>query len=261
MTTFSTPFKSWVPAAVLVSVVALGGVSTAWSYLRTAGNEIARTVRDTVPIEFELRRLEQLTGEMIPEIQANQKVAAQLDVEIEFLTREINELQQQFEDSRRQMQKLRDALSSNAEAHRFGDRDYSRDEIERDLERRMVSYQDLKLRLEAKERLCDARRRTLDAATAKISACRQQHAMLVEKSGSLHAELKLLELAQATGNVAFDDTKLTQARDLSVELEKRIRTLQRLVEGETLTTDLIPVEADTRPIADQFDELMRAEAG
>jgi hypothetical protein len=54
--------------------------------------EIGRQVRDAVPIGFELKRLEQMTAELIPDIQANQKVAAQLDVEIEYLDREIAEL-------------------------------------------------------------------------------------------------------------------------------------------------------------------------
>jgi len=246
-----------VAVAGLVSLVG-GGV--VWSYVRTAGTEVARSMRDAVPIQFELKRLEQLTGEMIPEIQANRKVAAQLDVEIEFLTREIDELRKQCEDSRSQMQKLRTALNSNAPTHRFGDRDFTRAEIEQDLERRLAAYQDQKLRLEAKERLAEARRRTLDAATAKIVACQQQHVLLVEKSESLRGELKLLELAQATGDVSFDQTKLQQARDLSVDLEKRIRTLQKLVEGQAPDGDLIPVEADARPITDRFDEAMQAEA-
>ena len=86
-------------AVVLVTSVGFG---TVWSYIRTAHTQLGETVRDTVPISFELKRLEQMTGDLIPEIRANQKVAAQLDVEIEYLEREIGSMEESQEKRRAQ---------------------------------------------------------------------------------------------------------------------------------------------------------------
>ena len=242
----------------IAAVVSIIGVGTLFSYIRTATSEVTKSVRDAVPIEFELKRLEQLTSEMIPEIQGNQKVAAQLDVEIEFLEREVDQLENDSETGHQQMRKLRNALADdNSVPYRFGDREYSHEEIEQDLERRLTAWNDLQLRITAKRRLLKTRRRTLDSAVAKIHACRQQHTLLTEKTESLHAELKLLELAQATGDVSFDETRLARARDLTSQLEKRIRTLQRLVEGDTLIASGIPVEIDGRSIVERYDDIMQ----
>ena len=72
-------------AGMMVSTL---GVGTAWSYLRTAQHSVTQSLRDAVPISFELERVAQLTRELIPEIQASQKVAAQLEVEVEYLEHE-----------------------------------------------------------------------------------------------------------------------------------------------------------------------------
>ena len=75
-------------AAVRVALLlALLSTGSLLSYARTAASEVARSVRDGVPIEFELKRLETLTDEMLPEIRENREAAARLDVEIAFLQR------------------------------------------------------------------------------------------------------------------------------------------------------------------------------
>ena len=66
----------WCVAALGTLLVSSVGAGTLWSYFRTVHAEIGRQVRDAVPIGFELKRLEQMTADLIPEIQANQKVAA-----------------------------------------------------------------------------------------------------------------------------------------------------------------------------------------
>jgi len=237
-------------------VLAAGfGVTGFRSYFRTATTEIMDSVRDLVPLEFEIKRLCQLTDEMLPEIEAQRKVAAEVDVDCEFLEKELTSLSAGLEEARGQMQPLREALDSSAETHRFGDRDWTRTEIERDLERRMVIYQERQAERTAKERLLATRRETLASATTRIHECQKQHVGLTQKIEVLRADLKRLELAQAAGKVSFDETKLQAARDLSTEVEKRLRTLARLVDGEA-KPPVIPVMADKRPLTERFDALM-----
>lgn len=244
--------KWWLIPAALVLVTWIG-VGTVWSYLSTAGSEIERTMRDAVPVGFELKRLETMTAELIPEIQANQKVAAQLDVEVEYLQREIESMQQSQGEAQAEMKKLRDALRDDRDSFTFAGRDFTRADVEADLDRRLARFEDDRLRLEAKQRILKSRGQTLAAATDKIRQYQQQHQLLVEKSEALHAELKLLELAQANGNFEFDQNKLSQTKDLAMQVEKRIRTLQRLVEGQEIAGE-IPVEVDQRSAAEKFDE-------
>lgn len=252
--------KLWWVAAVSL-VVSSVGVGTVRSYFRTVQAEIGKQLRDAVPIAFELKRLEQLTSELIPEIQANRKVAAQLDVEIEYLEREVGELTKSQQCAKAEMEKLRDALRQKQDRYEFGGQAFTPRQVEDDLARRLAKYDDARARQEAKSRILGSRRQTLAAATDKIRASQQQHVLLTEKAESLQAELKLLELAEATGNFRFDHSKLAQTKDLATAVEKRIRTLQKLVDGQPQLAGEIPVDADERSAAEKFDEYFANAAG
>ena len=245
--------KLWIVVAAGVVVTSVG-IGTAWSYLKTAHAQLGQTIRDAVPIAFELKRLEQMTTDLIPEMRANQKVAAQLDVEIEYLAREIETMRNAQKDGKAQMQKLRQALAEKKNSYDFGGRTFSRQEVEQDLERRLQPYDNTAVQLAAKEQILKARRQTLAAATDRIKQYQQQHDLSVQKAESLKAELKLVELAEETGNFQFNHGKLSEAKQLAEEVEKRIRTMQKLVEGERQVSGEIPVEADNRPVAERFDE-------
>ena len=162
--TLQRPLAWLLGVGLLISTVGAGKV---WSYLRTAQHAVGESVRDAVPITFELQRLGQLTRDLIPEIQAN-------------------------------------------------------------------------------------RQQTLAAAVDKIRQYQRQHDVLVEKTEGLQGELKLAELAADAHQVDFDQSKLRQAKELAQEVEKRIRTVQKLVDGQAIAGE-IPVEADSRPVTERFD--------
>ncbi len=254
--TFSKSMKWLVGTALLVSTV---GAGTVWSFFRTAEHAVREHVRDAIPVTFELQRLEQLTRDLIPEIQSNQKVAAQLDVEVEYLQREVEVIGKSQLDARSQMEKLRTALDSPGGQREFGGRSFSKAEIELDLNRRLERFENDAVQKQAKEKLLEARRRTLSAATEKIQQYQQQHGLLVEKVESLQGELKLVELAGNARDIAFDGSKLQQAKELSQQVEKRIRIVQKLVDGQAIPNE-IPVDADARPVTERFDTYFRRNA-
>jgi len=245
--------KLWVAAGTAVAVFWIGA-GTIWSYLRTAEGELRRSIKAAVPITFELKRLQQMTEDLIPELQANQKVAAQLDVEVEYLERAVASMQESQEEALGQMQKLRAALQEEQPSHEFGGKTFTRQEVEDDLGRRLSKYEDTQTQLEAKRRILDTRRRTLETATDKIRQYRQQRDLLAEKTEALQGELKTLELAQQAGNFHFDHSNLKEAKELAVEVEKRIRTLHKIVESEQIVVGEIPVEADGRSATEKFDD-------
>ncbi len=240
---------TWLAGTLLL--ISTVGAGTLWSFVRTAQHAVRESVRDAVPVTFELQRLEQLTRDLIPDIQANQKVAAQLDVEIEYLQREVEVIGQSREEARSQMAKLRAALDSPTGKQDFGGRAFSKAEIELDLNRRLQHFENQVVQKQAKEKLLEARRRTMSTATEKIQQYQRQHSLLVEKVESLQGELKLIELAGNARDIAFDGSKL-QAKGLSQRVEKRIRTVQKLVDGQAIPSE-IPVDADARPVVERFD--------
>lgn len=245
----------WIAAAVVAVVVSSLGVATTWSYLKTVWRGVGETIRDATPIAFELERLDGMIRDLEPEIRRNQQVVAQLEVECEYLDREVAVMQGEQEEVVSQMRKLREALGEQKPQYQFAGQSYSRQQVERDLDRRLDQYQERKAQLAAKEHPLEQRRRTLEAATAKVAEYRRQYEQLVAKAETLQAELKLAEAAQTAGRLEFDSSKLAQTKQLAQDVEKRIRVLQRLVDAQRQPAGEIPLDADTRPVTERFDEL------
>ncbi|GIW93021.1 MAG: hypothetical protein KatS3mg110_1062 [Pirellulaceae bacterium] len=249
----------WWIVTVLGALVASSlGVATSWSYVKTAWRGVGKSIRDATPIGFELQRLAGMIQDLEPEIRRNQQVVAQLEIECEYLDREVATMKAKQDEMVAQMRKLREALDKPDSNYIFAGQTYTRTQVEHDLARRLDQYEQSKAQLAAKEQLLQQRRRTLEAATAKVSEYRRQYEQLVMKSESLQAELKLVEAAQAAGKFQFDTSKLAQTKQLAQDVEKRIRVLQRLVDAERQSYDGIPVEADNRPVTERFDELFGA---
>ena len=254
--------RKWiVPAGVAAALVASSlGLSESWSYLKTAHGQIGRKIRDATPIDFDLKRLEQMIVDLVPEIRRNQEVAAQLEVEVEYMQREIESRRTALERGREEMAALRKLLGEERHAFVVAGRSYTRQQVEADLSRRLDRYEQDAAQLAAREELLRARRETLAAATQKIGAYRDQYERLTYQAESLKAELALVEAAQAAGSLALDDSKLGEARQLAQEVEKRIRAVARLVDAERQPQGEIPIGVETHPAAQRYDELFSGES-
>lgn len=248
--------KAWWIGAAAVAVVASSlGVATSWSYIKTAWRGVGQSVRDLTPIRFDLERLAGLIADLQPEIRRNQQVAVQLDVEREYLEKDIAALESQQQKAKAEMAALRQSLGQTGSQFQFAGRSYSRQQVEQDLARRLDQYEERQAQLAAKKQLLAERQRTLEAATAKVNEYRRQYEQLQQKYESLKAELALAEAAQAAGNLQFDSSKLAQAKDLAQEVEKRIRVMQKMVEADRQPSGEIPVEGDSRPATERYDRL------
>lgn len=244
----------WKWIAVVVGMLVSTGAG-AMSYLKTAQHTVTESVRDAVPIGFELERVAQLTRELIPDIQASQKVAAQLETEVEYLQKEVKTISDQQDAARSQMEKLRAALEQTCETGiLFGGKSFTKTQIEEDLERRLERYEQGAIQLQSREKLLATRRQTLGTAIDKIAQYRRSHDVLIERCEGLKAELRLAELASDAHQIDFDHSKVAAAKSLADEVEKKIRTIQRLVDRQSAHEE-IPVDSDAdKPIAAKFDE-------
>ncbi|MCS7304422.1 MAG: hypothetical protein NZ602_04870 [Thermoguttaceae bacterium] len=250
------PMHWWIGGGILAVVVSSLGLATSWSYIKTAWLGIGETIRDATPIAFDLQRLNVAIKDLESESRQNQKFVAQLEVEIEYQEKEVAKLKEEQDKALAEMRKLREALGENKSEFQFAGRKYTRPEVEQDLKRRMDVYQERETELKAKEQLLQSRRQTLEAARKKAAEYRRQYDQLVAKAQALQAELKLLEAAQATSPASIDASKLSEAKQLAQEIEKRIRVSQRMLDAERKPLEgEIPVDVDDRPVTERFDEL------
>lgn len=245
----------WAFAAVGALVVGSLGVTTTWSYIKTAWRGVGKTIREATPIAFDLERLNNELKDLEPEIRRNQGIVAQLEVDVENLQQQIAEMEAEQGKALAEMKKLREALGSGKATFQFAGREYRRDEVEMDLARRLDRYQVRQSELEAKKQLLEERRRNLEAAVKKVNEYRRQYDQLKIQAESLAAQLKTLETAEAAGTIGIDQSRLSRAKELAKEIEIRIRVAQRMLEAEQKVEGEIPVDVDTRPVTERFDEL------
>src|SRR5262245_5642835 len=139
------------------------------SYVTTGTRAIQTSVRDTVPVEFELRRAKDLVDDILPEMHANVRLIAQQEVEIENLKTDITRSEKSIGDERVRLTCLRDALNKPSATFTMGGIDYSRDQVKEELARRLELSQEAEAVLVGKKRLLDNRSKSLAAAVQALN--------------------------------------------------------------------------------------------
>ena len=236
--------------AMVVGGIFFGGEVV--SYASTSRNAIQEAVRDQIPIEFELKRARDLIGDIMPELQANMKLVAKEEVEIETLEGDVGRMQKSLADEKKRMATLAASLKSGKEAHTFGSSTYSRPEIEKDLARRFERYRSSEMVLAGKEKLLATRRQSLQSAMGKLKSTQNAKALLEDQARSLEAQFRVIQAAQASSKLHLDDSKLAKAQRLLDELKKRLEVSRRVLDSEAEFIQDIPVdEAQQGKIADE----------
>src|SRR5262245_20847449 len=80
------------------------------SYISSSARSVQCAVKDSVPVEFQLRRARDLVDDIVPEMQANVRVIAQQEVEIEALQKDIEQSERALTDEKARVAKIRDSL-------------------------------------------------------------------------------------------------------------------------------------------------------
>ena len=80
------------------------------SYVRSSAKSVQTAVKDSVPVEFELRRARDMVEQIIPELHANIRLIAQEEVEVAALQRDIEQSTEKLTAQRRYVARLRSQL-------------------------------------------------------------------------------------------------------------------------------------------------------
>ena len=233
----------------LVSLGALalaGGLvfgTDALSYVSSSTRSVRSAVKDSVPIEFQLRRARDLVDDIIPEMHANIRLIAQQEVEIDALKRDIDQSRQRLADERAQITKLRDALAGKDESFTFSGVSYSREQVKDDLARRLDNVKEAELVLSSKERLLSNQSKALAVAMQALERTRSQKALLETQIAALAGQHKLLQATSVGSAVRLDNSKLAQSERLIQEVKKQLDVSERVLAHESRFAQAIKVDA------------------
>ena len=226
------------------------------SYVRSSAKSVRTVVKDSVPIEFELRRARDLLEDIIPEMHANIRLIAQEEVEVASLKGEIGKSQENLEEERMKIKALRGSLEVHQAAYTFGGRRYSRGDVKADLAARFERLKEGELILASKERLLTSREDSLNAAMQLLEKTRAQKQILENKIETLASQYRLVKAASVGSKVQIDSGKLAQTEKLIAQIQKRLDVAERVLAHESRFVDNIPVdtvvEADLVAQVDEY---------
>lgn len=228
-----------------VAFLLIGGLifgTDLFSYLTTSAGNVRESVRDSVPIEFELERARDLIDDILPEIHASIKVIAQDEVEIAALEKDLDFSQEQLEKDRRALAILRGKMNVELASYEVGTRNVSRAQLTEIVKHRFDRLRDAELVVSSKERLLETRRHSLNAAMKILDRARDRKLQLEQKVEALVAQHRMVKASAVGSRVVVNDTKLAKADQLLNEIQKRLTVAQRVLEHEQ--TEIILGESE-----------------
>lgn len=212
------------------------------SYVRTSAGYVKDSVKDSVPLEFEIERARGMIDGLVPEIRKNMHIIAKEEVEVERLQKQIAGAEANLADDKSEIMQLKSDLAGGEEVFHYAGRRYTADQVKVDLANRFERYKTSEATLASLQEIHDARQRSLDAARQKLEgmfACKRQLQVEVE---NLEARLQMVAAAQTTSEYNFDDSKLGRVKDLIADLQSRLDVAERMVNSEGYYHDEIPLD-------------------
>ena len=220
-----------------VAVVTLGAVALGlfvfgtdvFSYLTTSAKSVRTSVKDSVPVEFELQRARDMIEQILPELQANIRLIAQEEVEIAALEKEISRGTDDLADQQRRIAQLRNRLDTSLVSFEIGPANYSREQLTEKLAHRYNRFKEAKITLAGKQKVLEARRRSLAAAETMLDRAREQKAELEQKIEGLVAQHRLIQSSAVAVDLQVDGRQITKADRLINDIQKRLDVAQRVI--------------------------------
>lgn len=227
-------------AAVVLALLCFG--HEAASYMRTSAGCLKDSVRNSVPVEFQIERARRMIVDLKPEVRRNMHVIAKEEAELERLAQRISEAESRSEKDRAQLMQLKDDLSGGKSVYRYAGRSYSAEQVKTDMANRFERFKTAEATLESLRKIHNARERSLEAARQKLEGMLAAKRQLLVEVENLEAQRQMVAAAQTTSNYQFDDSQLGRVKELIKDLQIRLDTEKKMVEAEDYFSDEIPLE-------------------
>ncbi len=237
----------------LLSAIVFG--SDACSYVWTSAHRVSESVRNSVPLEFEIDRARQMVRNLVPDIRRNMHVIAREEVEVERLEKQIEGADVKINKDRNDVEKLTLDLKQGRSVYHYAGHRYTEDEVRADLARRFERYKTSDATVASLRQILDARQRSLEAAREKLEGMLAAKRTLQVEVENLEARLKLVEVAQTTSEHSFDDSQLSRVKNHMAQIRARLSVAEKLLNADVTYHDEIPLEGPVpEDIVDQVTE-------
>lgn len=227
--------------AVLLGTLVLGRDLV--SYVKTSARSVQETVVDWVPLEFQIRRAKDMIDGLISQVRQIMHVIAREEVEIERLDQQIADMRKNLDEQKAVILRMKDDLATGKPKLVYGGREYSADQVRRDLASRFERYKTNEATLASLEQIREIRLKSLQAARERLENTIAAKRQLEVEVQNLEARLAMIRAAQASAGYQFDDSQIGRIRQLLADLQARLNMTEKLLDGEMPDQGEIPVES------------------
>ena len=228
------------------------------SYMRTGYKQVKKKINRSIPVEFEIHRVEDLIEQIEPEMKQVGQLIAEEQISVLELKDEINRLQANRAEKTQDVKIIRASLDGSSPQVRIGGRTYARPFVESDLGRRLACLKAAHGLIDTKNRLLASRERALEAARTKLVSINTERTHLQTLVEQLRAEMREQEALQAsTLDIQIDESKLKQAQDLVKRVSRRLAVNRKMLEGQGIVVQVpqrVELEKPTRDVRAEVDE-------
>jgi chromosome segregation ATPase len=227
------------------------------SYVGTGASWVRDSVKDSVPLNFEIDRARNMVKNLQPEIQKNMHVIAKEEAEVERLEQQIDQAAEKLEKDTFELKVLKDDVASGKEKFQYGTRIYTVSQVKTDLANRLKRVKTADATIDSLRDILAARQQGLEAGRQKLEAMLAAKQELLAKIENLETRMKMVEVSQASNAFSFDDSKLGTVKELVDDLQTRIQVAEKLVTVEGSYHGEIQLDAPAdEDIVDQVAEYL-----
>lgn len=246
--------------ALLSGVVYTTGMG---SYVRCAARQMTEAAGGAVSPEFELERARMMIEDLDEEIGPNARRIAREKIEVAKLERQISKSDTELAKAENDIQRLAGDLKRGNARYTYAGVTYTSAQVKSDLTSRFDRF---KMRRETAERLHEmmtARRASLVSAQERMEAMLTAKQQLKVEVENLQARLGALRVAQTTSDIAFDDSALSQTRDLLDDIAARIEVEEEVLNVDTQQFSEIQLEdpVETKDLLDEISMFLDPQTG
>lgn len=257
--------KYMLGAAALVLVAgALFGFGQLWDWGEMAVDEVRDSAQSLVSIESDIRQLERDAAKLGPAIDSAQEDVVEQEIVVEDATAEVNTLATSVKEQWGEIVALKEAYEGASDGEQFvsvGGKEYKKDEVRSDLERRVTAHDGASEALANLEESLKAEQANLDARRQYLENLYTLQSDLKTEIGKLKSRHQLVKAKKVQVSEEVDDSRIQAIKERLKKVDHRVRVEEKLLEKEGAGHGRIDVQGESdRDILEEIETRQQKKA-
>lgn len=225
--------KKYVGIGALVAVVvSIAGFSFAevGEYLQVARNRAVSTVKDSIPLDVEIDRMQVLIGKLDQQVDHQKYAVARSGIVLQDAQAEYVRSDARCQHLLAEMKQLRglnvSQSTNQGSCHQVSYRNVSQTDVRRALTYKLAAYKESTATCKAHEQAMQQQRQAYGQLEQQFTQWQSQRRLLAQRMETLKARHQTQQLASQTSTSVFNNGDLARATELADQIERELRIVE-----------------------------------